>query len=75
MKQLLQIKLLTIEKINAIVEKYPTPQSLFRAYERCPSETERQRLLNLPYGPTKRTIGDKLSKIIYQLMMSERYTS
>uniref|UniRef100_A0A6E8VXY2 Crossover junction endonuclease MUS81 n=1 Tax=Anopheles coluzzii TaxID=1518534 RepID=A0A6E8VXY2_ANOCL len=75
MKQLLQIKLLTIEKINAIVEKYPTPQSLFRAYERCPSETERQHLLNLPYGPTKRTIGDKLSKIIYQLMMSERYTS
>uniref|UniRef100_A0A182JZN3 Crossover junction endonuclease MUS81 n=1 Tax=Anopheles christyi TaxID=43041 RepID=A0A182JZN3_9DIPT len=75
MKQLLQIKLLTIEKINAIVEKYPTPQSLFRAYERCPSETERQRLLNLPYGPTKRMIGDKLSKIIYHLMMSERYTS
>ncbi|XP_035915434.1 crossover junction endonuclease MUS81-like [Anopheles stephensi] len=75
MKQLLQIKLLTIEKVNAIVDKYPTPQRLFRAYERCPSETERQRLLNLPYGPTNRMIGEKLSKIIYQLMMSERYNT
>uniref|UniRef100_A0A182F4Y4 Crossover junction endonuclease MUS81 n=2 Tax=Anopheles albimanus TaxID=7167 RepID=A0A182F4Y4_ANOAL len=72
-KQLLQIKLLTIEKVNAIVERYPTPQSLRRAYDRCPSETERQRMLNLPYGPTKRTIGDKLSTIIYQLFASDRY--
>uniref|UniRef100_A0A182NUN3 Crossover junction endonuclease MUS81 n=1 Tax=Anopheles dirus TaxID=7168 RepID=A0A182NUN3_9DIPT len=74
MKQLLQIKLLTIEKVNAIVDKYPTPQCLYRAYERCADETERQRLLNLPYGPTKRTIGEKLSKIVYQLMMVDRYT-
>ncbi|XP_053673513.1 crossover junction endonuclease MUS81 [Anopheles nili] len=73
MKQLLQIKLLTIEKVNAIVEKYPTPQCLFRAYERCPSEEERQRMLNIPYGPTNRMIGEKLSKIIYHLMMDERY--
>uniref|UniRef100_A0A2M4AM89 Crossover junction endonuclease MUS81 n=1 Tax=Anopheles triannulatus TaxID=58253 RepID=A0A2M4AM89_9DIPT len=72
-KQLLQIKLLTIEKVNAIVERYPTPQSLRRAYDRCPSETERQRMLNIPYGPTKRTIGDKLSTIIYQLFASDRY--
>ncbi|XP_050089562.1 crossover junction endonuclease MUS81 [Anopheles aquasalis] len=72
-KQLLQIKLLTIEKVNAIVERYPTPQCLRRAYDRCPSETERQRMLNLPYGPTKRTIGDKLSTIIYQLFASDRY--
>uniref|UniRef100_A0A182QZJ7 Crossover junction endonuclease MUS81 n=1 Tax=Anopheles farauti TaxID=69004 RepID=A0A182QZJ7_9DIPT len=74
MKQLLQIKLLTIEKVNAIVDKYPTPQCLYRAYERCPSETERHGLLNIPYGPTKRKIGEKLSKIIYQLMMNDRYT-
>ncbi|ETN65691.1 crossover junction endonuclease MUS81 [Anopheles darlingi] len=72
-KQLLQIKLLTIEKVNAIVERYPTPQSLRRAYDRCPSETERKRMLNLTYGPTKRTIGDKLSTIIYQLFASDRY--
>lgn len=75
MKQLLQIKLLTIEKVNAIVAKYPTPQCLYRAYERCPSETERQRMLNLPYGPTNRMIGEKLSKVIYQLMMGERYNT
>ncbi|XP_050079035.1 crossover junction endonuclease MUS81 [Anopheles maculipalpis] len=75
MKQLLQIKLLTIEKVNAIVDKYPTPQCLFRAYERCTSETERQRLLNLPYGPTNRMIGEKLSKVIHQLLMSERYNT
>ncbi|XP_052864298.1 crossover junction endonuclease MUS81 [Anopheles cruzii] len=72
-RQLLQIKLLTIEKVNAIVERYPTPQSLRRAYDCCPSESERQRMLNLPYGPTKRTIGDKLSAIIYHLFTSDRY--
>ncbi|XP_058166759.1 crossover junction endonuclease MUS81 [Anopheles ziemanni] len=75
MKQLLQIKLLTIEKVNAIVGKYPTPQSLFRAYERCPSETERQRMLDLPFGPTNRTVGEKLSKVVYHLMMNDRYIS
>uniref|UniRef100_A0A182IYC0 Crossover junction endonuclease MUS81 n=1 Tax=Anopheles atroparvus TaxID=41427 RepID=A0A182IYC0_ANOAO len=75
MKQLLQIKLLTIEKVNAIVAKYPTPQRLLRAYERCPGETERQRMLDLPYGPTNRTVGAKLSKIVYQLMMNDRYTA
>ncbi|XP_053665651.1 crossover junction endonuclease MUS81 [Anopheles marshallii] len=73
MKQLLQIKLLTIEKVNTIVEKYPTPQCLFLAYKACSSEAERQRMLNLPYGPMKRMIGEKLSKIIYHLMLSERY--
>ncbi|XP_049281651.1 crossover junction endonuclease MUS81 [Anopheles funestus] len=75
MKQLLQIKLLTIEKVNTIVEKYPTPQCLFRAYEQCNSETERHRMLNLPYGPMKRMIGEKLSKIVYNTLMCERYTS
>lgn len=73
MKQLLQIKLLTIEKVNAIVDRYPTAKKLYLAYEKCASEQERERLLNLPYGSTKRTIGLKLSKIIYQLFMSDIY--
>lgn len=73
MKQLLQIKLLTIEKVNAIVVKYPTPKKLFMAYERCTSEEEKESLLNLSYGPLKRTIGLKLSKIIYHLFMSDTY--
>lgn len=73
MKQLLQVKLLTIEKVNAIVERYPTPRKLFLAFERCTSEAEKERLLNLPYGPAKRNIGLKLSKIVYQLFMSDVY--
>lgn len=73
MKQLLQIKLLTIEKVSAIVERYPTPRKLFLAFERCTSEAEKERLLNLPYGPAKRNIGLKLSKIVYQLFMSDVY--
>ncbi|XP_055636297.1 crossover junction endonuclease MUS81 [Toxorhynchites rutilus septentrionalis] len=73
MKQLLQIKLLSIDKINAIVERYPTPKRLFMAYERLTSEAEKEKLLNLSYGPAKRTIGLKLSKIIYQLFMSDLY--
>ncbi|XP_058451563.1 crossover junction endonuclease MUS81 [Malaya genurostris] len=73
MKQLLQIKLLTIEKVNAIVERYPTAKKLYLAYEKCTSEEEKERLLNLPYGPAKRTIGLKLSKVIYQLFASDVY--
>uniref|UniRef100_A0A1Q3EWB5 Crossover junction endonuclease MUS81 n=1 Tax=Culex tarsalis TaxID=7177 RepID=A0A1Q3EWB5_CULTA len=73
MKQLLQVKLLTIEKVNAIVERYPTPRKLFLAFERCTSEAEKERLLNLQYGPAKRNIGLKLSKIVYQLFMSDVY--
>ncbi|XP_039437424.1 crossover junction endonuclease MUS81 [Culex pipiens pallens] len=73
MKQLLQVKLLTIEKVNAIVERYPTPRKLFLAFERCTSEDQKERLLNLPYGPAKRNIGLKLSKIVYQLFMSDVY--
>ncbi|XP_055544668.1 crossover junction endonuclease MUS81 [Wyeomyia smithii] len=73
MKQLLQIKLLTIDKVNAIVERYPTPKKLYLAFEKCCSEQEKERLLNLPYGPTKRTIGLKLSAIIYQLFMNDVY--
>lgn len=73
MKQLLQIKLLTIDKANAIVDKYPTPKKLYLAYEKCTSEAEREKLLNLPYGPAKTMIGLKLSKTIYQLFMSDVY--
>lgn len=73
MKQLLQIKLLTIDKVNAIVDKYPTPKKLFLAYERCTSEEEKEKLLNIPYGTVKRTIGLKLSKTIYQLFMNNVY--
>ncbi|XP_062546352.1 crossover junction endonuclease MUS81 [Armigeres subalbatus] len=73
MKQLLQIKLLTIDKANAIVDKYPTPKKLYLAYEKCTSEAEKEKLLNLPYGPAKTMIGLKLSKTIYQLFMSDVY--
>ncbi|XP_058815639.1 crossover junction endonuclease MUS81-like [Topomyia yanbarensis] len=73
MKQLLQIKLLTIEKVNAIVERYPTAKRLYLAYDKCTSEEEKERMLNLPYGPAKRTIGLKLSKIVYQLFTSDVY--
>nr|XP_029729397.1 crossover junction endonuclease MUS81-like [Aedes albopictus] len=72
-KQLLQIKLLAIDKANAIVDKYPTPKELILAYERCTSEEEREKLLNISYGPMRRTIGLKLSKTVYQLFMSDVY--
>lgn len=73
MKQLLQIKLLTIDKANAIVDKYLTPKKLYLAYEKCTDEAEKEKLLNLPYGPAKTVIGLKLSKTIYQLFMSDVY--
>lgn len=73
MKQLLQIKFLSIDKVNAIVNKYPTPMALFLAFENCTSVEEKEKLLNIPYGPTKATIGLKMSKIICQLFMSDVY--
>ncbi|XP_055594338.1 crossover junction endonuclease MUS81 [Uranotaenia lowii] len=73
MKQLLQIKLLSIDKVNAIVERYPTPRRLYVAYEKLTSEEEREKLLNIPCGPARKTVGLKLSKIIYQLFRNDIY--
>lgn len=67
-KQLLQLKGLSVDKAMAIANSYPTLRNLFLAYDACKSTVEREELLaGIQYGPLKRTIGSAMSKTIYQL--------
>lgn len=65
-RQLVSLKSLSVEKALAIVEQYPSPQSLFQAYARCFGESEAVELLsNVRSGKLKRPLGSTISKIIY----------
>lgn len=66
-KQLLQLKSLSVDKALAITAMYPTPSSLLAAYRACNSTDEAEKLLsNIRGGVLKRPIGLVISKIIYQ---------
>lgn len=72
-KQLLQLKGLSVDKALAIVEIYPTPRKLFLAYRRCVVQKDAENLLaSIQYGPVKRTIGTVISKTIYQLFTNKK---
>ncbi|KAL3279187.1 hypothetical protein HHI36_016700 [Cryptolaemus montrouzieri] len=65
-KQLLQLKGLSIEKALAIVEMYPTPQLLMSAFEE--SQTKNVNIIsNIKYGKLGKKIGPLLGNIIHQL--------
>lgn len=71
-KQLLQLRTLSLERAIAIVNKFPTPRSLLMAYEGCLSEEEGKRLLaELPCGQLGRPLGLGISKIIYEFYTGE----
>ena len=65
-RQLLQIKGISLEKALVIVELYPTPKLLYKALNNVEGSGEKL-LASLQYGVTKRQIGPAASKIIYQL--------
>lgn len=68
MRQLIQLKTLTVEKAVAITEVYPTPSHLFKKYRECQSKEQAENLLTLiKYGKLKKNIGPTISKIIYDL--------
>lgn len=74
-QQLTQFNLASIDKAQAIVAKYPSPQLLKQAYENCASETEAEFLLQTisvrrTQGPLSsfRRIGPELSKKIYRFL-------
>ncbi|CAL8383952.1 unnamed protein product [Arctogadus glacialis] len=67
-RQLMQISSLSGDKAAAILDRYTTPCSLLSAYESCPSEADREKLLsNIRYGKLNRNIGPALSRTVYQL--------
>ena len=52
---LIQIQGISQDKVVAILNKYPTPQSLFNAYQSCENEKTRLKLLaNLKFGKQNR---------------------
>lgn len=72
-KQLLQLKGLSVDKAVAIAEVYPTPRSLFREYRMCITQKEAEDMLaGIQFGALKKTIGPVISKTIYQLYCNEK---
>jgi crossover junction endonuclease MUS81 len=65
MKQLLQLHGLSVEKAQAIVERYPTPRALMAAYQ-DEGSAEEKLLANIHYGSLNRQIGPVISRTIYQ---------
>lgn len=68
MRQLLQLRTLSVEKAIAITEKYPSPRCLIETYRKCQNQTEAENLLaNISYGKFKKSIGPTISQAIHKL--------
>lgn len=65
-KQLLQLKLLSVDKVLAITSVYPTPKALINAYKACDERAGENLLADIKHGAIKRPIGQAISKTIYQ---------
>ena len=67
----MRLRGLSVDKSYAIIQKYPTPQALFRAYRECATEKEKELMLSHVYfGTAGRTVGPTISRSIYQLYSS-----
>ncbi|KOC60220.1 Crossover junction endonuclease MUS81 [Habropoda laboriosa] len=64
-RQLLQLKGISVDKALAIVERYPTPRVLIEAFQN--SDCNESLLAKIEFGDKKRLIGPIISKTIYQL--------
>lgn len=72
-RQLLQLKTLTLDKALAIVQHFPTPAHLLRKYTACADQTEAEMVLaNIPCGPTKKSLGPVISKCLYHLYHAQQ---
>lgn len=64
-RQLLQLKGMSVEKATAIVERYVTPKVLITSLQSCDTNGE-QLLASIQFGDKKRQIGHAISKVVYQ---------
>lgn len=64
-RQLLQLKGMSVDKAMAIVEYYATPQILITALQSSDKNGE-QLLANIQVGNKKRQLGSAIAKVIYQ---------
>lgn len=69
-KILLQIKGMSFDRAFAIIDKYPTPAILFKAYNDI-TETAGEALLADLRTKNGLKVGPKLSKIVYQFFQSD----
>ena len=69
-RQLLQLKGMSIDKALAIVEHYSTPRLLIEAFQESGCNGKLL-LANIEFGNKKRLIGPIISKTIYQLYMKK----
>lgn len=68
MRQLVQLKTLSIDKAVAITEVYPTPRDLILAYRKCANKHEAMNLLaDIRFGIFQKPIGAPISQALYNL--------
>lgn len=63
-RQLLQIRGLSVHKAFAIVEQYPSPKLLINAFRRSGNPLL---LSNISYGIPIKTVGPAISKTLFQI--------
>lgn len=64
-RQLIKLKGLSLAKVSAIVNRYPSPLALRNALRY--SANGEQMLASIPYGPTNKNLGPAVAKSVYQL--------
>lgn len=68
MRQLVQLKTLSIDKAVAITDIYPTPRDLILAYRNCPEKADALNLLaHIRFGKFQKPIGAAISQTLYNL--------
>lgn len=72
-KQLLQLKGVSVDKALAIVDNYPAPFLLRMAYQAHVGPSAEKLLSSIAHGKLKKNIGPVLSKTIFQLYNFEKF--
>lgn len=74
-RQLLQLRTLSLDKALAIVQHYPTPKSLLLAYNDCKDQREGENLIaKIEYGQLRKCIGPIISKCLYHFYNAQQPT-
>ncbi|XP_018576396.1 crossover junction endonuclease MUS81 [Anoplophora glabripennis] len=72
-KMLIQIKGMSVDRALAIVDQYPTPALLKKAYDENPGGKGEKLLASIQFGDCNKNIGPLLSKIVHQLFTLESF--
>lgn len=72
-KQLLQLKGLSVDKALAITGVYPTPKALYMKYLEISNSEAENLLSNINFGKLNKKVGPVISKSIYQLYNLKSY--